>query len=217
MKLRVIGDIHGAYRIYYDIIQNVKYSVQLGDFGFNYSIFDELNLNHRFVPGNHENYDLIETCKNSLGNFGPANIGPFSFWFVRGGFSIDCKERLKAENWPNPQPKTWWPEEQLNRQQQIECIELYTQHKPNVVLSHDCPKQVERLVGNPTILKNFGWPKDLKTETGMLLQDLFDIHKPELWIHGHYHRDIYHVVNGTTFICIGELNYLDFNNKWEIL
>jgi hypothetical protein len=38
---------------------------------------------------------------------------------------------------------------------------------------------------------------------------MFSIHKPDLWIFGHWHCDADEVIDGTRFICLNELSYVD--------
>jgi len=37
------------------------------------------------------------------------------------------------------------------------------------------------------------------------LQIMFDMHRPKLWIFGHYHQDFDDVIKGTRFVCLNEL------------
>ena len=91
--LRVIGDVHGHYTQYLRLIRNVQHSVQLGDFGFEYGVMKDVEVRHRLLPGNHDNYD--ELCKNHIRDYGNLVYDNFSAFFIRGGFSIDWKLRLE--------------------------------------------------------------------------------------------------------------------------
>lgn len=41
--IRIIGDLHGKTAEYLDLIKDVEYSVQIGDFSFDYSDITHLN------------------------------------------------------------------------------------------------------------------------------------------------------------------------------
>jgi hypothetical protein len=42
-----------------------------------------------------------------------------------------------------------------------------------------------------------------------MLEELFNIHKPELWVFGHYHVSRTVEEQGTRFVCLNELETLD--------
>ena len=64
-NVTLIGDLHGKYKRYHEIIREKDrhpYTIQLGDFGFDYRTLDNVDpKNHVFIGGNHENYDKINS------------------------------------------------------------------------------------------------------------------------------------------------------------
>jgi Icc-related predicted phosphoesterase len=58
-------------------------------------------------------------------------------------------------------------------------------------------------------LKQMSNPYHAKTRTGEALQEMFDSWKPELHIFGHWHNTMKVNIDGTTFVCLGELAYMD--------
>lgn len=228
--LRAIGDIHGCINnrdrfndrpSYIELCKEIEpnnYSIQLGDMGFDYSeIVSNLNPKfHRFVKGNHDLYDpILGNVPHSLGDFGNIKLGPFSFYFIRGGYSIDKQYRLKHEQITGQ--KSWYKEEELTQTQGIMCLSDYEKSKPDIVFSHECPSSISYLIGNPEILIAFGLDRNFVTSTQELMQQIFDIHKPKIWCHGHYHLNNKIKYHGTTFMCIAERQYLDFNEQWEMI
>ena len=221
--LRIIGDVHGcitkgrlvsALRTpnYMDIVKDVEYSVQLGDMGFRYKDLNVLDAEHHvFFGGNHDNYDSIHGSPNDLGDYGEHCIGGLPFYFVRGAFSIDKKWR-KAQR-----SKCWWEEEELTYAQGMSALTDYEKARPRLMITHTCPTEIARLMGNPSILRAFNFnPKTFNTSTQSLLQAMFEIHKPELWCYGHFHKNWTKEVGGTNFNCIGELDWVTLNKKGEI-
>lgn len=216
-RLRVVSDVHGKYELMDQLNLHDKYVVQLGDMGFNYQhLYENYDPNLlKVCLGNHDAYNN-RPIGFDLGDYGSAKLGPFKFWFVRGEFSIDCKIRADYELrgiWP----KTWFDNEQLNENERQSCLREYGMTKPRVVMSHGCPIFIKEKISNPDIMRSFGWPEDMNSVTQQLLQDMWDVHQPELFIFGHFHRDWYHVEGNTTFICMKELGYLDFDEDWRIL
>jgi predicted phosphodiesterase len=214
-EIRIIGDIHGNTDKYLDIIKDAKYSVQLGDFNFDYSCMENISQEHLIVGGNHDNYDIIHTCPNYLGDYGAAQQGPFQFFFVRGAFSIDVDWRKKYELVNGG--RIWWENEQLSAKQMDDCVELYKDVKPDVVLSHSCPAFVAQDVGNASVLKAFGYGENFCTNTQLLLQHLYEQHEPKIWCFGHFHRNWWKWYGSTRFYCIGACDWLDFNEEWNVI
>lgn len=199
--LRVIGDIHGKVPEYYKRIKSVAASVQLGDFGFaeqyKYAnrLFDQmpehLSKEHFMIPGNHEQYDGLPSF--SLGDFGSRTINDITFFFIRGAYSIDKDTRVFMRD--------WFPNEELSMLESINCISAYEKALPDIVLSHDAPYKIIRDMHPYYRIDN--------TQTGSLLQELFDLHEPKLWVFGHHHITMVEEYGNTKFICLGELDFLD--------
>uniref|UniRef100_A0A6M3JXP5 Calcineurin-like phosphoesterase n=1 Tax=viral metagenome TaxID=1070528 RepID=A0A6M3JXP5_9ZZZZ len=212
--LRILGDSHGLQKRYYDIVKDCEYSVQLGDFGFNYDILEKLNFeNHKVLKGNHDNYD--KDGPHFLGDFGPCQLGPHLFFFIRGGFSIDKKFRIEQEKkWGI---KSYWEQEELTAEESIEAIQLYNKIKPDFVLSHDVCTDISEKIGRPEILIYFGWNPGLITPTQETLQTMFELHQPKLWVFAHYHYNCTLELNGTKFVGLGELNWVDIDEQLEIV
>ena len=218
--VRIIGDCHGAIntpspkgKCYRDIIKDCYFSVQLGDMGFNYSGLRGIGNKHLFIPGNHDNYDALPI--QALQDFGPVKLGPFSLFYARGEWSIDIKQRTEAMR--QGFQKCWWEEEELSFKEMEECLDLYKFCKPDTVLTHGCPASISEEVGSPGVWAAFGWDGPRTSNTQLLLQNMFEAHQPKLWLFGHYHRKWTKEVNGTTFMCIDELDHVDFNEDWSLV
>ncbi|MHC4264329.1 MAG: metallophosphoesterase family protein [Planctomycetota bacterium] len=221
--LRIIADVHGyvtdppgwyaqvgkaADRTYANLIADVPNSIQLGDLGFSTEwkyVKEHIFDNHKILGGNHDDYDYIEAndIDNYLGNFGEITIGKFSAFFIRGGNSIDVARRTPGES--------WWPQEELNREQAEQAFAAYKRVKPKIVLSHDCPWELY-----PFVVTN-----NLKIErpnsTAILLNECYAFHPPDLWIFGHHHNNIVVNYEDTQFICLNELCYMDFDKNGNML
>ncbi len=106
-KIRVFGDVHGRSNDYLKLIENTDYSVQLGDFGFDYKFLGNVDdTKHVFFPGNHDNYDKCLWYPHCLGDYGYANLNSIDFYFVRGGFSID--KAWRERHYAFTGQKTYW-------------------------------------------------------------------------------------------------------------
>ncbi len=198
----VIGDVHGKLNQYFDMIEYCNHSVQVGDMGYRYELIRGAPHTHIWFPGNHDNYNLYKSEPNCIGDYGTYTLNGIKFFFIRGAFSIDKLDRIKLESkWG----KTWFEEEQLSQRELGDMIELYEKEKPDFVLSHDCPSFIAKLVGKAQVLINYGFnPDTFKTATQCALDLCFQIHKPKLWIFGHYHN-AFDFTSDTRFMCLPEL------------
>lgn len=183
--MKIIGDVHQKIVDYFEIIQNEDKTICVGDFGFS----DEHNFHaknispkHKINFGNHDNTEFLN-FPHSCGNFG----NHYGIFTIRGAKSIDAHLRYAGVN--------FWHNEELSYTEGLSLIDQYTKELPNIVVSHDCPEIVRQSMFN--IFD--------KTFTSVLLETLFEIHQPDLWIFGHHHQSKQVQINGTKFICLSEL------------
>jgi hypothetical protein len=197
--ITLIGDVHGKYKRYHEIIREkdrYPHTIQLGDFGFNYETLKNVDpASHRILGGNHDNYDKVNECPNFLGDYGYESLNNISFFYYRGAYSIDKQYRTIGID--------WWPNEENNIETFMKARELYREIKPDFVITHDCPESVAYhiLPTNSRIYQNM---------TGWALQELFNIHKPKYWRFGHYHSKWSMNIEGTNFRCLDELEIEKF-------
>jgi hypothetical protein len=98
----------------------------------------------------------------------------------------------------------------------MKALDEYETIKPNIILSHDINTTISSFISNPSILKMFGLKPDMVTMTQDLLEQMFEIYHPKMWIFGHYHKDFSIVYKNTRFMCIRERGYVDFFENWKI-
>ena len=171
----------------------------MGDMGFlaHYNqlvdMFARENMDsdrHRFIPGNHDDYDHLPEM--ALGDFGTAEHGGMGFFFVRGAYSIDWQHRTPGVS--------WWTEEELSHKQGRACLEAYSQAKPELVISHDCP-----LFAYGLLMSHHVEP----SRTAQMLEAMHDIHAPKRWFFGHHHQSRTFTLKGTEFQCLNELESVE--------
>lgn len=195
MKITFIGDVHGAFRqLHTRIEEHEQYNpiVQVGDLGIGFGekkqVFPD---NFYFIHGNHSNPEKCkEYPKNFLGRYGFNK--QLNLFYVSGAWSIDKGNRIPGVS--------WWDNEELSIIEGNACIDLYEKIKPKYIVTHDGPSQFTQVILDEMIV---GIPGPLrKTRTGQLLDRLLEIHRPEIWIHGHWHTPKDKVIEGTRFICL---------------
>ena len=206
-KITIIGDVHGCFEQYLNIIKDAQYSIQVGDFGFatEWKKLVDFNIDphrHKIVLGNHEDYHGIRR-EYALKDYGYINwyVGSdfkepithenawFKFFTVRGAYSIDRDFRTIGID--------WWPQEELSHEELAKAINLYEKVKPEIVICHECPKNVSAQL--------FRLLNVHSTRTTMAMDAMFGIHKPKIWIFGHWHESIAEYINGTLFVCLPPL------------
>jgi len=273
--LRLVGDVHGHYTTYYEIVSKMPCSFQLGDMGMDYADLNDAGLDpsrHVFISGNHDDYTLKErpdlsaddtsilspsskltvilpdehfyiaeserygihlkeclptfeeptVCEyvnmpeSNLGNFGIWNI-PDTDWkifYSRGAWSIDGEYRRRVQ--ADSQGVWWYPREQLAVDECKAAIELYEKEKPDFVVSHAAPTLV---LQNLNLV--FSGGRIVPTNTGRMLEIMWEIHHPKLWVFAHYHQFWEGVIDKTHFICLNQLPRegasLDLDKNLQIL
>lgn len=200
-RTRIIGDIHGKISAYSNLLIGVEESIQVGDFGIGFLgkereekllEFNKNYPNHWFIRGNHDHPQKCTEYPNYVYDGFVKN----DIMFVGGAWSIDHASRLEGFD--------WWQDEECSIEELNRIIELYALAKPRVMITHDCPESVSY-----QLFCSDNGKLHYKTRTGQALQAMFEIHKPDLWVFGHWHMDIDQYVKNTRFICLDELTYID--------
>lgn len=200
--MRFIGDIHGMTSLYRDIAADAAVSVQVGDYGIGFLSDDEMievekfhkGSNHKFVRGNHDNPSLCKTTSGYIpdGTFDEHN----SIMYMGGAWTIDYQNRTPGFD--------YWLDEECSIPEFEVLMEAYETNKPKIVVTHDCPTSVsyELFIKGQ---KKVQYP----TRTAQAFEAMFEIHQPDMWLFGHWHINKDVRINGTRFICLGELSYID--------
>ena len=178
--LTLIGDVHGEFGAYLNIISRCDKSIQLGDFGVGFvrnlmlhnPKYDldvdaprmihhkqitncEMPSEHKFIYGNHDNTKLCLKHPNCLGKWGMYK----GLFFVSGGLSIDQEYRVEG--------RVWWREEELSISDGNKVLAAYEKEKPRIVISHDCPLRINKLL----------YTNIIPSRTAQLFDAMFDIHQ----------------------------------------
>lgn len=196
----LIGDVHGKYRQYKRIIKHCRGSIQVGDMGvgfFRTSGQPHINPpydamvagDHRFIRGNHDNPDV---CSQHSQWIPDGNIES-GVMFIGGAVSVDRQYRTEGYD--------WWADEELNAEELDHLVEVYTEARPRLMVTHDCPEEIARnlcaLSGRQKL--------DFPSRSRQAFQRMWSAHSPEMWVFGHWHYSFDQIANGTRFVCLAEL------------
>lgn len=217
-KVRFIGDVHGKISLFTDIVNNTPKdhsAVQVGDLGVGFgqgeywhqkleTLMDKNRC--RFIRGNHDNPEI---CK-SMSQWIADGTVEDDIFYCGGAWSIDVSRRTEGYD--------WWRDEELSWDELYRIIELYRMVRPRVMVAHEFPHEIAKKLFFEDIRSPCFRMKQYNTRTGTAFQALIELHKPSLWIGGHYHFDVDTVIDGTRYICLDELSYADIDlNTLDIL
>lgn len=201
--MKFIGDIHAKLYDYSQLIRKCDGpSIQVGDFGYGFfsdqfkeKTFKNLDMTqHKFIRGNHDCPSLAKKQPTFIKDGSVYN----NVFCVGGAWSIDKNMRTPGID--------WWKDEELSYEEFGHVIDAYSIIKPDIVCTHDCPSSASYEM----FVKKYNKP-NYKTLTGNALQIMFEIHQPKFWVFGHWHTDMVMKMDGTKFICVGELSHIDID------
>ena len=197
------GDWHGrlsyALKAVFFAAQNgAEAIVHAGDFGFNFTpeFLDPLNerldsygIDLYFVDGNHENfhtlftYPIVEGVRPLRERI--IHLPRGTRWVWQGKMFLALGGAISVDKHRRTEGKTWWREERITWDEANKVIEG---GPADIMITHDCPDGVE-IPGLED--GHLYFPEHLLMESDghrKLLRVIVDEVKPELLIHGHYHR-----------------------------
>lgn len=200
-----IGDIHGDFNFWFSVMEYAEKqdlnTIQVGDFGMGFNellddyiikfssadLISDYRKQHRVIRGNHDNPDRIRMMKNFIQDGHVETISGTKIMYIGGAFSIDQSHRRIGVD--------WWPDEECSIVEMNHMMGVYEKEKPDVMVTHDCPGFLVPLM--------FGLTR-IPSRTTQFFDSLYEIHKPKLWVFGHYHQNKINSYDATTFICVGE-------------
>lgn len=203
--MRFIGDVHGKIKQYLKLIEDCDSSIQVGDMGIGFVKVPKIEGNHKGIRGNHDNPNMAVRHPNFIkdGTFWENE----SIFFLGGAWSIDWEWRQEYEM--NFGKRIWWPNEECSVPKLQKIIDYYEECKPEVMVTHDCPTIMAH-----EIHSQHEWDK---SKTRQALDRMFEIHKPKLWVFGHHHVNLMRDIDGTRFICLAELSFVDIETDGSLI
>lgn len=209
-KIRLIGDVHGHWQAYKRIIDGCPHpTLQVGDMGVGFKRWDPVEEklvvrsnppydamskgDNRFIRGNH---DSPEDCSRHP-YWVPDGAVHHGIFCVGGASSIDRAYRTEGID--------WWPDEELGQLELNEIVADYSELKPSVVVTHECPESVA-----DQLMAAFNKTKfEDRSRTRQALEVMLYHHQPKLWVFGHWHHSAMFKMAGCHFVCLNELEHLD--------
>ena len=239
-RLFVCGDIHGGLDIHklkecsfpeQMALSKEDVLIQLGDFGLVWEQFGE-NISQEYwldwvasqnyttvvVPGNHENYDILETLPYTTkwGNdvqYLERETGTIYFLKRGGVYEINGKKILaiggakSIDRHCRIEGLSWWSQETLSESKMeytMEQIDKYDR-KFDYVFSHTCPQSVV------TDFLPHGSYAKFYDPVSEFLDEIENLIEYREWHFGHFHNDLEKEIDGCVFKC--HYNYPPYELK----
>lgn len=118
--------------------------------------------------------------------------------FCGGAVSIDKEFRIPDFS--------WWVDEELETAELYKIVDIYHANKPRIMITHECPESIAE-----AMLQHFNRTKmNFPSRTRQAFEVMRQINPPELWVFGHWHVSFDHVIDGTRYVCLNELEYKEF-------
>jgi Icc-related predicted phosphoesterase len=180
-----VGDTHGQFEKLTDFIidKHPEIILQCGDFGYWPSFFNvkSMIVNGKtkiyFCDGNHEDHSFLSKKKKRYEIKSNVFYQPRgttlqlpdgrNVLFVGGASSIDRQFRIPGYD--------WFPEELLTEK----VFEFLPKEKVDIVISHTSPTCFGDLYIDDDHYKDL---------SRIVLQEVYEMYKPTVWIHGHFHE-----------------------------
>lgn len=203
MKYRFIGDVHGEMQYLPNLLDKDSKHIQVGDMGMGFcepQLFDSIvdGYDFRYIRGNHDSPSL---CKNDPKWIVDGTVEQLSpsvkAMYIGGALSIDRDWRTTGLD--------WWPDEELSYGDFYNLMDVYEKEKPEIVITH----AIGTLIAHRTLSSVGRTFYGIPSVTENAFEEMRHIHKPKMWIFGHYHTPFDQVVDGTRFICIPPLEVID--------
>lgn len=186
-------------------------TVQIGDFGIGFGQSDywhesvnefQINGNHRFIRGNHDNPYV---CKQEMSMCIPDGTIEGDVMYIGGAWSID--NPVAPPGWHRRTAEIdWWFDEECSDAEFEKMFEDYKTVKPRVMITHDAPSRASYDMFWPTgIQRGPVYPN----RTANWFDRFHEAHKPEFWFFGHWHCTMRLLKEKTMFVCIDELDWID--------
>jgi len=188
--------------------------IVLGDFGFYWEnnkkskqninkLLKQIPYQLAFIPGNHENYALLEIIKINDYNIGIDKFEAGEIWYFPKGYvynitnkkffmfggaeSIDKGNRIEHIS--------WWSQELATKREEDLALEnlLKANNKVDYILTHTCPTRISNYITKPKCgwsFSNNNYSQKSNDPTCKFLDEIERIIDFQKWFFGHFHDDI---------------------------
>lgn len=229
MRILIVGDIHGQHQAFARCLRQVAAdfrigaAIQVGDFGFYRSLFEQARTEHlRFpvpvyaIDGNHEDHSWLHRCvtdgtarswqdslnliyqpRGSVAVLGGSKIG-----FLGGALHAD---RPQQRDWGKGFPNF------ILRSESEQAVKQFNREQPELIITHSCPSRIGiGVAGSPMMdpwvrlhITSAGFDAGPQDDCGEAeLTRLWHglTYQPRAWAFGHFHHFHQATIGNTRFV-----------------
>lgn len=234
MRVLIVGDVHGQHERLAGILARertalvIDAAIQVGDYGFSERALARhtrpFAVPVHVIDGNHEDHRWLQQALaagadarwRGLGLFyqprpSVARIGGAAVGFIGGALHVDRPQRHNmAAGLPN----------YILRRQAEEAGALFNDARPELIVSHSCPSRIgiglsgpeDMLGGVLDHIVSAGFDPGPREDCGEAeLSRVWEAlaYRPRAWVFGHHHRPHAATVEGTLFVCVGDIDWTE--------
>jgi predicted phosphodiesterase len=217
MKLCIFGDIHGDFKKFNNIINNISCDtvIQIGDFGYfpnlkSHSYPNNINTKKSvyFIDGNHEDHISLQELVNLeiyndvkyIPRGSILELNGTNILCIGGAASIDKQFRTFMVD--------WFPQEEITMS---DYYKIPKDVRIDIVLSHTSPMEF--------VLPNL---IPFHDNSRNILSQILKEYKPKKWWFGHFHMNvenkfIHECGAETEWVCLSHLQNIKKEKYYEII
>lgn len=192
--VKFVGDLHGYLEPLHRASKSGYEVIQVGDLGDGFTPIPEFDGHVRWIRGNHDDPSVARKHPSWI----PDGHIENQIMFIGGGYSIDRNRRTEGVD--------FWSDEELSYAELNNLIDLATQVKPNIMVTHEAP-----ISALPDYFYNR--PGFTPSRICLALEAIYLAVHPKLWVYGHHHVSQREIKDGTLFVCcdINEIVDIDLD------
>ena len=210
MKFSFFGDTHGNLEQFkaYQKEGNYDALFHVGDFSPEpqdwHDFVSYRNSKTFIVTGNHEDFPTVKALRASYPNYsgilhgsGLIELGNKNAFYISGGISMN---KMSKDNYS--------PEEEIEGFAGIQLLDYFDkltrEVKIDLIVSHSAPRFIARDI------ITCKYEHFISSFTESLLEEIWHIHQPDLWVCGHYHEPFVTSKGDTQFQALGKNEVVEF-------
>lgn len=231
MRVLIVGDVHGQHERLAAMLardrsaHGVAAAIQVGDYGFDKGMVrrhPSYAVPVHVIDGNHEDHGWLQWALDAKADtrwrthlnlhYQPrpsvARVGNTTVGFIGGALHVDRPQQHNRDaGLPN----------YILRRQADRAITLFNEARPELVVTHSCPSRIGIGLSGPLELMggvidhvvSAGFDPGPREDCGeaeltRVWQGLD--YRPRAWVFGHHHRLHAMSIDGTLFVCVGDVD-----------
>jgi predicted phosphodiesterase len=230
MRVLIVGDVHGQHQRLAGLLKReraargIGAAIQVGDYGFDRGMarrHPAYPVPVHVIDGNHEDHGWLQGALDTGADarwradlnlfYQPrpsvARIGESTVGFIGGALHVDRPQRHNRS--------AGMPNYILRRHAETASV-VFNEAQPQLIVSHSCPSRIGIGLSGPDELMggvidhiiSAGFDPGPREDCGEAeLSRIWRAleYRPRAWVFGHHHVPHAATVDGTLFVCVGDV------------